>query len=324
MNASAVLTDLVSIIVPVYQNEANLGETVPRLLALAPALAPLQLEIVFVNDGSTDQSLALLTAAVAAYPATIRVVCLTRNFGQTPAIQAGLRHARGACVGVISCDLQEPPEALVEMVAHWRRGAKFVIGERVAREEPRLTSGIYWLIVRRFVFADYPPLGFDCFLLDRQVVDSVNHINEKNTSIFVLIYWLGYKPVSVPVHRQLRKLGRSQWRLAAKIRFTVNTLIGFSYAPARCITWLGLTTAIGSILYLLVLIWRWYSLRVAPPGWMTQVGLTILLGAMILFALGIISEYLLRILDEARKRPPFEVERVIEQPGNQRQGSGLT
>lgn len=317
MNAPAALPDLVSIIVPVYQNEANLSETVPRLLDLAPAFAPLRLEIVFVDDGSTDQSLALLTAAAAAHPATIRVVCLTRNFGQTPAIQAGLRHARGACAGIISCDLQEPPETLVEMVAHWRRGAKFVIGERIAREEPHLTSGIYWFIVRRFVFADYPPLGFDCFLLDRQVVDSVNHINEKNTSIFVLIYWLGYKPVRVPVHRQSRKSGRSQWRLAAKIRFTINTLIGFSYAPARSITWLGLITGAGSILYLFVLVWRWYSRRMAPPGWMTQVGFTILLGAMILFALGIISEYLLRILDEARKRPPFEVERVIEQRDDQ-------
>ena len=304
--------DLVSIVVPVYQNEANLGDTVPRLLALAPTLAPLRLELVFVDDGSTDNSRAMLVAAAAAHPGIVRVVCLTRNFGQTPAIQAGLRHARGACAGVISCDLQESPEALLEMVAHWRKGAKFVIGERVARDEPQLTSGIYWWIVRQFVFADYPSLGFDCFLLDRQVIDSVNRINEKNTSIFVLIYWLGYRPARVPVRRQQRTRGRSQWRLAAKLKFTADTLIGFSYVPARSITWVGLAACGGSIIYLLVLLWRWYTYQLAPPGWMTLIGFTILLGAIVLFALGIISEYLLRILDEARKRPPFEVERVIE------------
>ncbi len=305
--------ELISIVVPVYQNEANLGETVPRLLALAPALAPSRLEIVFVDDGSTDNSRTMLAAAAAAHSDSVRVVCLTRNFGQTPAIQAGLRYARGACAAVISCDLQEPPDAIVEMVAHWRRGSRFVIGERVAREEAQFSSGIYWFIVRRFVFADYPALGFDCFLLDRQVIDSVTRINEKNTSIFVLIYWLGYRAARVPVRRQVRKSGRSQWRLGAKIRFTADTLIGFSYAPARSITWLGLVTGAGSILYLLLLVWRWYSLQLAPPGWITQIAFTILLGSIILFALGIISEYLLRILDEARKRPPFEVERVIEQ-----------
>ncbi|MDB6093176.1 MAG: glycosyl transferase family 2 [Verrucomicrobia bacterium] len=304
---------LFSVVVPVFQNEANLGETIPRLLALAPAVAPLRLELVFVEDGSSDRSRAMLAAAASAHPGLVRVVCLTRNFGQTPAIQAGLRHAAGACVGVISCDLQEPPEALVEMVGHWKKGTKFVIGERVGRDEPGLSSSIYWLIVRRFVFADYPRLGFDCFLLDRQVVDSVNRINEKNTSIFALIYWLGYRPVRVPLHRQTRRLGRSQWRIAAKIRFTFDTLIGFSYAPARSITWLGLATGTGSLLYLLALTWRWHFYQLAPPGWMTLIGFTILLGAIILFALGIISEYLLRILDETRKRPPFEVEEIIEQ-----------
>jgi glycosyltransferase involved in cell wall biosynthesis len=309
----APIAGLFSIIVPVFQNEANLGETVPRLLQLAPALAPLRLEVIFVDDGSTDRSRGMLLDAVRAHPDVVRVVCLTRNFGQTPAIQAGLRHARGACAGVISCDLQESPDVLLQMVQLWHKGAKFVIGERVAREEPGLTSSIYWLIVRRFVFADYPPLGFDCFLLDRQVIDSVNRINEKNTSIFVLIYWLGYKPARVPVHRQVRKAGKSQWRMGAKIRFTFDTLMAFSYAPARCITWLGLATGTGSLLYLLAVTWRWYSYRLAPPGWMTLLGFTILLGAIVLFALGIISEYLLRILDETRKRPPFEVEQVIEQ-----------
>src|SRR5262249_3356323 len=148
-----------------------------------------------------------------------------RNFGQTPAVQAGLRYATGSCVGIISADLQEPPEMLVEMVKVWNKGALFVMGERQARKENlrhQMVSSVYWRIIRRLAFPDFPPMGYDFCLLDRQVVDDINQINEKNSSIFVLIYWLGYRPVRLPVVRDLRRVGRSQWRLGTKIRFTVD------------------------------------------------------------------------------------------------------
>ncbi|MCX7890838.1 MAG: glycosyltransferase family 2 protein [Burkholderiales bacterium] len=314
------MSRLFSIVVPVFQNEANLGDTVPRLLALAGALPEYRLELVFVDDGSTDRSYEMLKDHARRHPATIRIVKLTRNFGQTPAIQAGLRFARGDCVGIISADLQEPCEIFVDMVREWERGAQFVIGEREARDESAVhqrVSSVYWRLIRRYAFRDFPALGYDFCLLDRQVVQDINHINEKNSSIFVLIYWLGYRPVRIPVRRTVREKGRSQWRLTKKVSFTIDTLIGFTYLPARVITWSGLAVGLGCLAYLAVVTVAWLAFRAAPAGWLTVVGLVALLGAMTLFSLGIIAEYLVRILDEARKRPPYVVERCESfEPGS--------
>jgi polyisoprenyl-phosphate glycosyltransferase len=305
-----------SIVVPVFQNEANLADTVPKLLSLQEYLPNYILEIVFVDDGSSDGSFEILRHFASDHPQTIVVVKLSKNFGQTPAIQAGLCYASGDCVGIISADLQEPWELFVDMLKAWERGAKFVIGERQERQEARrhrLMSSIYWNLIRRFVFHDFPSLGFDFCLLDRQVVEDVNHINEKNSSIFVLVYWLGYRPVRVPIIRRVREKGTSQWCLTKKIGFTVDTLFGFTYLPARFITAMGFITAGLCMLYLVNILVVWLRLRAAPPGWMTVVGLVSLLGALLLVSLGIVTEYLLRILDEARKRPPYVVDLVVRQ-----------
>lgn len=305
---------LFSIVVPVYQNEANIPVTVPRLLALEERLLGWDLELVFVDDGSKDNSYKLLEQYAEQHAGKVKLIKLTRNFGQTPAVQAGLHYAAGDCVGIISADLQEPCELFVDMLQAWERGAKFVIGERKAREENwwhRNVSGIYWNLVRRYAFADFPNMGYDFCLLDRQVVNDINGINEKNSSIFVLIYWFGYRPALLPMIRNLREKGRSQWRLFEKIRFTIDTLIGFTYLPSRLITLISMSASVMALLYLAFLLFRWHSTGNAPLGWMTVVGLLLLLGSLILFALGIVSEYLLRILDESRKRPPFVVDRVI-------------
>jgi polyisoprenyl-phosphate glycosyltransferase len=306
-----------SVVIPVFQNRPNLPDTIPRLLELRTALPRYEVELVFVDDGSTDGSLELLLQAQARDGAEIRIVKLTRNFGQTPAIQAGLRYATGDCVGIISADLQEPCELFVEMVRAWERGAKYVIAERSERSEGRwhrAVSSIYWRLVQRFAFPDFPPLGYDFCLLDRQIVEGINGINEKNSSIFLLIYWLGYRPVRLPVTRAVRGKGKSQWSLVRKVGFTIDTLIAFTHVPARLISVFGLTMAAACLIYLLVLLAVWAFYQSAPPGWMTVVGLLTLIGSMILFSMGIISEYLLRILDESRKRQPYVVDAVHDAP----------
>jgi len=303
-----------SIVVPVYHNEANLRDTVPALLSLRDSIGDYKLELVFVDDGSKDRSLAILADYAASHPDIIRVVKLARNFGQTPAIQAGLRTAIGDCVGIISADLQEPHELFAVMLKEWERGAKFVIGERQARKESafhQLASGIYWKLIRRFAFPEFPELGYDFCLLDRQVVEDLNRINEKNSSIFVLIYWLGYQPMRLPITRELRAKGTSQWRVWKKISFTVDTIIGFTYLPARFITFMSFLTALVCVLTFAVMLTFWILYEATPPGWMTVVGLISLAGAMLLFATGIVAEYLLRILDESRRRPPYVIDRSI-------------
>lgn len=316
-------SNVFSIVVPVYQNRDNVEHTAEQLLALNQDLPQLRIEVVFVDDGSTDGSRESLRSLHARNGGRIRVVYLTRNYGQNAAIQAGLRHARGAAVGVISCDLQEPHRKFIEMIALWHSGHKFVIGERVERNEGwwhRQVSSIYWRLIRRYAFRDYPTMGYDFCLLDRQVVDAVNQINEKNSAIFVLIYWLGYKPARVPITREVRTSGRSQWGLRRKLTFTLDTLIGFTHAPARLITCVGLGVAALSGIYLLFVLYRWATTNTAPLGWMTVVGLVTLLGSLNLFAIGILSEYLLRILDESRKRPAYVVDSVLD--GNDRPATG--
>jgi len=303
-----------SIVVPVYQNEKNLHQSLPKLLSLKELLPDYELELVFVDDGSSDSSLSILNIFAEKNPQNIKIIRLARNFGQTPAIQAGLRYARGQCVGIISADLQEPFELFVDMLKKWEEGAKFVMGERCHREEDKrhqMISGLYWSIVRRFALPDFPKMGYDFCLIDRQVVENINQINEKNSSIFVLIYWLGYHPVRIPIKRGLRKEGKSQWCLWRKINFTIDTIFNFTFLPARLITFSGITMAFFCVLYLLRMITLWLLYHEAPPGWMSVIGLLALLGALLLFSIGIVSEYLLRILDEARKRPPYVVEDVI-------------
>jgi len=313
-----------SIVIPVYQNEANLSDTVPKLLELRSRIpSDYKLELIFVDDGSTDQSLEVIQRYAEENLDVVRIVKLTKNFGQTPAIQAGLRHASGHCVGIISADLQEPHEVFIDMLEEWERGSKFIIGERQDREEGwwhQKISGIYWKCIRKFAFSEFPKLGYDFCLLDRQIVKDINHINEKNSSIFVLIYWLGYHPTIIPIKRELRKKGRSQWKLWKKISFTFDTLIGFTTLPARFITSMGMVTGLLCLGYFTVMLIYWLSTRMAPPGWMTVVGLLSLLGSMMLFSVGIVSEYLLRILDEARKRPLYVVDRVIEKTTAEEKG----
>ncbi len=305
-----------SIVVPVYQNEPNLPDTVPNLARLQDQLPHLRLELLFVDDGSTDRSWEIILEHARRNPKLIKAVKLTRNFGQTPAIQAGLRHATGDCVGIISADLQEPWQMFVDMVAAWERGAKFVMGERQARLESwhhQLVSNLYWEMLRRFAFPDFPRIGYDFCLLDRQVVDDINRIHEKNSSIFVLIYWLGYTPLRLPVTRQVRTAGESQANRRKRVNLMLDTIIGFTYLPARAITLTSFALTLFSLGYLAYSISLWFVWRLTPPGWMTQVALLTLTGAMMASGLGIISEYLLRILDESRKRPAYVVERVFDE-----------
>jgi dolichol-phosphate mannosyltransferase len=141
-----------------------------------------------------------------------------------------------------------------------------------------------------------------------RLVEYINATNEKNSSIFPLIHWLGYEPTFVPITRRRRELGRSQWSLARMLAHFLDILIGFTYVPSRVITGLGLIAAFLSLAYFAYLLVQWSLYGNAPPGWMTSVSLQLLIGSLILVSLGMISEYLVRIPDETRKRPLFVVD----------------
>jgi len=303
-----------SIIVPVYQNELNLDDTLRKLIGLQASLPAYDLELVFVDDGSTDRSYDILQKAHEGQKDKIVIVKLARNFGQNAAIYAGLRFARGDCAGIISADLQDPYELLIEMIKRWERGSKLVIAERAQREDKRLAaiwSRFYWHMVRRYAGKDFPVGGFDFCLIDRQVIAELNRINEKNSNIFVLMFSLGFQHEILLATRKKRLAGKSEWTLSKKIKLFIDTFIAFSYLPIRTITVLGLVISILSFFLAIGLIINRLIKGTAYPGWTSTVLIIVFFGGLVLMSLGIIGEYLGRILEENRKRPNYVVEKVL-------------
>ena len=302
-----------SIVVPIYFNELNIPDTVPRLLALEEGIGDRRLELVFVDDGSQDGSLAALRAFQARDPLRIKVVKLTRNFGSMAAIQAGLTVATGDCVGMIAADLQDPPEIFLEMLAHWEKGTKAVFAVRADREESagqKFFSNTYYALMRRFALADYPRGGFDFFLIDRQVVDEVNRIREKNTNLMSLIFWLGFAPVAIPYVRRARQKGVSRWTLAKKIKLFIDSFVAFSYAPIRFLSAFGFIVAASAFLYAGWVLYSWAFHHIPVKGYAPIVILLAFTAGIQMVMLGVLGEYLWRTLDESRRRPAFVIDEV--------------
>ncbi|CAM4332561.1 dolichol-phosphate mannosyltransferase [Paenibacillus endophyticus] len=306
---------LFSIVIPIYFNESNIPYTIPRLKRLQEILPEYEIEFIFVDDGSKDKSLELLLLE-RKIDSRIKVVKLSKNFGSMSAIQAGLHYAKGDCVGIISADLQDPPELFVKMITSWEKGNKVVLATRSGRDEAfsqRLFSNSYYFLMRRFALKDYPNGGFDFVLLDKQVVVEINKIGEKNTNIMSLIYWLGYSQDTLSYVRQEREHGKSKWTLNKKIKLFVDSFVSFSYAPIRVMSVVGIFTAILSFLYGLFVIYNAIFGLIPLEGWATIIALITFLLGLIMVMLGIIGEYLWRILDESRKRPAFIIDQAYSE-----------
>lgn len=300
-----------SIVIPVYFNELNLPDTIPQLMALSDKMPDHALELVFVDDGSKDRSLEILLDFHRQHPDMVKVVKLTRNFGSMAAIQAGMLSASGDCVGVIAADLQDPPELFLEMLSHWEQGTKAIFAVRQDREESvwqKNFSNAYYRLIRNFAIPNYPDGGFDFLLIDRQVVQEINRIREKNTNIMSLVFWLGFRPVLIPYVRRARRAGKSRWTLRKKIKLFIDTFVSFSYFPIRLFSVIGILFAIGAFLYGAFVLFAWASIGIDVRGWVTTILLLTFTSGIQMTMLGILGEYLWRTLDETRKRPHFIVD----------------
>lgn len=303
-----------SIVVPVYYNELNLPYTIPRLKELQKLLPDFELEFIFVDDGSKDSSLSILLEE-REKDERIKVIKLSRNFGSMSAIQAGLLQATGDCVGIIAADLQDPPELFVEMIDKWKNGKKVVLATRSDREESlsqKTFSNSYYFLLEKLALKGYPKGGFDFVLIDKQVVQELTHIEEKNTNVMSLIYWLGHDQELIPYVRQQRKLGKSRWTMSKKIKLFVDSFVSFSYTPIRFMSIIGFVTAVLSFLYgIFVVIGTLFGF-IELQGWTTIIALITFLLGIIMIMLGIIGEYMWRILDESRRRPPYIIDEIYK------------
>ncbi|MEK4519894.1 glycosyltransferase family 2 protein [Paenibacillus sp. FSL H8-0122] len=303
-----------SIVVPIYYNELNIPHTIPRLQNLENIIPDCDFEFVFVDDGSKDNSFQLLLEAKS-YDSRIKVIKLSRNFGSMSAVQAGLNYTTGDCVGIISADLQDPPEMFKDMIEHWKLGKKVVLATREDREESlsqKVFSNTYYYLLEKFALKGYPKGGFDFLLIDKQVVSEIVEIHEKNTNIMSLIYWLGHDQVQLPYVRQERKFGKSRWTLSKKLKLFIDSFVSFSYSPIRFMSLIGVITAILSFFYGVFVVIGTLSGYINLQGWTTIIALITFLLGIIMIMLGIIGEYLWRILDESRERPTYVVDKTFE------------
>lgn len=302
-----------SVIVPVYFNQESLRPLFEELLKVEVELARIavELELIFVDDGSRDGSLAVLRELRRQRPAN-RIIKLARNFGSVQASKTGMRYVTGDCFLVIAADLQDPPAMIVGMVERWLAGAKFVLGVRRTRPDrglSRLYASIYYALLRWMVLPDYPRGGYDVALMDRvflpYLLDSAKNLN---TPLYA--YWLGFDPVVVPYDRRPRLHGRSRWTFAKKLKFFLDSLLGFSIVPIRFMSTFGILVALASFGYgSVIAVNALRGIRDAPGFATLAVILSFLLGIVITM-LGVIGEYLWRIFDEVSRRPEAVVEEV--------------
>jgi dolichol-phosphate mannosyltransferase len=303
----------VSVVVPVYFNEQSLPPLFSELLKLEEALRQRghALEIIFVDDGSGDNSLQELLGIKRQREAT-RVVKLTRNFGAVHASKTGLRFVTGDCFLILAADLQDPPELIPAMVAKWEAGCKFVICARVNREDPvisRLFSYLYYRLLRLFVVKDYPKGGFDLALMDRALLPYLQNCSKNiNTPLFA--YWLGFKPDIIYYTRKERRHGKSRWTFTKKVQFFLDSILGFSIVPIRMISLVGLIVSLLSFGYGFVILVNTLLGRSEVRGFATIVALIAFLLGLVIIMLGIIGEYFWRVFDETNKRPEAVIDEI--------------
>lgn len=311
-----------SIIIPVYFNEPNIHPLYKVLEKDVLDKINFEYEIIFVDDGSKDKSIQKIKELQNKHP-HIKLVKLSRNFGSHPAILAGLSVANGDAACFISADLQDPPKIILDMLEKWEQGANSVIAVREDREESFLQksfSNTYYRIMRKIALKNMPLGGFDCFLIDRKVINTVVKMNEKNTSLMGLILWSGYNIATIKYTRKARELGKSQWTLGKKIKYFTDSIISFSFFPLRVITVTGILFSLISFIWMLVVIFSWLFGQIPIQGYTTLILVILFSSGLILFSLGMIGEYLWRILDSSRNRPTFIIEEIIDSPNHKKTG----
>ena len=226
---------LLSIVVPCFNEEEVIEETHERLTRMAARLTDLEYEIMYVDDGSRDRTPALLEELQQSDP-NVRVIRLSRNFGHQVAVTAGLEHAAGDAVVLIDADLQDPPDVIPQMIARWREGYDVAYGERVSREgETRFkiaTARAFYRILDRLTETRIPLDTGDFRLMDRRVVEALRAMPERNRFVRGLVSWAGFRQIAVPYHRASRYAGASKYPLAKMLRFAIDGIIGFSNRPA--------------------------------------------------------------------------------------------
>jgi dolichol-phosphate mannosyltransferase len=302
-----------SLVIPVYNEESTIDELYRRVSAVMDSLDG-DSELILINDGSRDRTLELLREL---HDRDDRVVYLSlaRNFGHQIAVTAGLNFVRGKAIIILDADLQDPPELIPEMLELWRDGYQVVYAQRTKRRREsffkKFTAYAFYRILKQLADVDIPTDTGDFCLMDRQVVDILNDMPERNRYIRGLRSWVGFKQTAIKFERDPRFAGEVKYTLAKTLGLAINGLVSFSRIPLRLSTYLGLFSALVALgMAMLVLYWRIFSASSVLTGFATIAIAVFFIGAVQLISIGILGEYIGRIYEEVKGRPLYTLAEV--------------
>jgi polyisoprenyl-phosphate glycosyltransferase len=305
---------LLSLVVPVFNEEDSIDiflDTVPALMERDG----LRFEIVFVNDGSRDNTLGHLLDRSGA-DRRLRIVNLSRNFGKEAALTAGIDHARGDVIVPMDIDLQDPPELIEPFMARWREGYDVVYGVRTQRTwdtaAKRLSAGWFYRVFNSMSPVRIPENVGDFRLVDRRAIEVLRQLPERNRFMKGLFAWVGFNAIGVPYERPARAAGASKFNLWRLWNFALDGVVSFSTAPLRAWFYVGVVIAAIAVLYALFIVTRVLIFGIDTPGYASLLIAVLLMGAIQLLSLGIIGEYLGRLFLEVKGRPIYVIEGVYE------------
>ena len=303
----------ISIIIPVYYNADTLmllyNDMKEKIL---PGLG--DYEIVMVDDGSGDNSWEVMNE-IRDMDENVKLVRLSRNFGEHAALLAGFANCSGDCAVTKQADLQEDSELIVRMYDKWKEGNKVVLAVREQRDDPavkKFFANMYYSIVRKTIDKKMPKGGFDCYLLDRQAIEVLLRLDEKNSSLSLQVLWIGFKSDNVYFHRKDREVGESRWTLSKKFKLVFDSMMSFSYFPIKFMSGAGMVMAILAFIWIIEVLIEFFVVGTPVRGWSTLMCLVLFSTGMILLMLGMLGEYLWRTLDATRNRPVYIVDTVKE------------
>jgi glycosyltransferase involved in cell wall biosynthesis len=306
---------LLSLVVPVFNEEESVDVFLDVVVPLLER-DRLRFEIVFVNDGSRDNTLSHLLDCSARDP-RIRIVNLSRNFGKEAALTAGIDHAKGDVLVPMDIDLQDPPELIEPFIARWREGYDIVYGVRTTRPwdtaAKRLSAAWFYRVFNSMSPVRIPTNVGDFRLVDRRAAEVLRQLPERNRFMKGLFAWVGFNAIGVPYERQPRAAGSSKFDLWRLWNFALDGVVSFSTVPLRVSFYAGLAIAAFAALYALFIIARVLIFGIDTPGYASLIIVVLLMGAIQLVSIGVIGEYLGRLFLEVKARPIYVVEGVYEE-----------
>lgn len=312
-----------SIVVPIYNEQDIISHLVERMENLRPlfferfAIAPEEIEILYINDGSKDNSLPILQSMCFIIRG-MRVINLSRNHGHQIAITAGIQVARGDAVVVIDGDLQDPPEVIPELYATMLQGYDVVYAQRKKREGETyfklITAKYFYRTLKKLTNVDVPIDTGDFRIMSRRVVEVFNTMPEKHRFIRGMVSWIGFNQIGYEYERHERFAGATKYTLSKMIKFAIDGITSFSSIPLKLASYIGLFIALSGFLYALIVLYLALFTTSTVTGWSSMMIVVLILGGAQLLSLGLIGEYLGRIHDESKQRPLYIIEDIYEHP----------